>query len=264
MNITLTTDFGTRQGSQSVMHGVIYSIAPQAVITDLTHHITPFNILEAGFVLAINAFYFPENTVHVAVVDPGVGTKRRPIAAQIGNQRFVSPDNGLLSWIYAMAEKYNWPIKIVHIENPKYWLPRVTNTFHGRDLFAPVAAHLASGVSLDELGSPVNDPARLDVPTARRIQNGVEGKVIYIDEFGSAIISILPEDLEGLGNVQVSICGVTIPSMVKTFGDRQLYGGELIALWDSSGYLYVSENNGTGGTIIQPKPGDPVLVTTLQ
>lgn len=262
MHITLTSDFGTRQGSQSVLHGVIYRIAPQAVITDLTHHITPFKILEAGFVLAINAFYFPEGTVHIAVVDPGVGTHRRPIAAQIGTQRFVAPDNGLLSWVYAMAEKQNWPVKIVHLNNPRYWLPQVTRTFHGRDLFAPAGAHLAAGVPLDELGTPIEDPVRLELPTAKRIPNGVVGEVIYIDEFGSAICSILPEDLIGLGEVQVSLCGATIPSMVNTFGDRELYGGELIALWDSSGYLYVSENNGTGGTIIQPKPGDPVVVTS--
>ena len=262
MHITLTTDFGTRQGSQAVLHGVIYRIAPQAVITDLTHHITPFKIMEAGFVLVINAFYFPEGTVHIAVVDPGVGTRRRPIAAQIGTQRFVAPDNGLLSWVYARAEKENWPVKIVQLDNPKYWLPQVTKTFHGRDVFAPAGAHLAAGVPLEELGTPISDPVSLEIPTARRTPNGVEGEVIYIDEFGSAICSILPEDLRGLGEVQVSLCGATIPSMVNTFGDRQLYGGELIALWDSSGYLYVSENNGTGGTIIQPKPGDPVVVTS--
>lgn len=262
-NITLTTDFGTRQGSHSVLHGVIYRIAPHTVVTDLTHHITPFNILEAGFVLAINAFYFPDATVHIAVVDPGVGTQRRPIAAQIGSQRFVSPDNGLLSWILEMAEKKNWPVKIVHLNNPDYWLPRVSKTFHGRDLFAPCGAHLAAGVPLEELGTPVEDPIRLKLPTAQPIANGVQGEVIYIDEFGSAICSILPEDIAGLGEVQVSLCGVTIPSMVNTFGDRKLFGGELIALWDSSGYLYVSENNGTGGTIIKPRPGDPVLVTSV-
>ncbi|MFM8319562.1 MAG: S-adenosyl-l-methionine hydroxide adenosyltransferase family protein [Chloroflexota bacterium] len=261
MFITLTTDFGTRQGSQSVMHGVIYRIAPQAVITDLTHHITPFKILEAGFVLAINAFYFPENTVHVAVVDPGVGTRRRPIAAQVGSQRFIAPDNGLLSWVYALAEKKHWPMQIVHLDNPQYWLPNVSRTFHGRDVFAPAAAHLAAGVPLEALGAPIDDAQRLELPSAKPIPNGVEGEVIYIDEFGSAICSILPEDLAGLGEVQVSLCGATIPSMVNTFGDRQLYGGELIALWDSSGYLYVSENNGTGGTIIQPKPGDRLVVT---
>jgi S-adenosyl-L-methionine hydrolase (adenosine-forming) len=261
VNITLTTDFGTRQGSQAVMHGVIYRIAPQAVITDLTHHITPFNILEAGFVLAINAFYFPENTVHVAVVDPGVGTRRRPISAQIGTQRFVSPDNGLLSWVYALAEKQNWPVKAVHLDNPAYWLPRVSKTFHGRDVFAPVAAHLAAGVPLEELGTPIEDLVHMQLPGAKQIPNGVEGEVIYIDQFGSAICSILPEDLEGLKDVQVTLCGVTIPSMVNTFGDRQLYGGELIALWDSSGYLYISENNGTGGRIIKPKPGDKVVVS---
>jgi S-adenosylmethionine hydrolase len=260
MHITLTTDFGTRQGSQSVLHGVIYRIAPQAVITDLTHHITPFQVLEAGFVLRINAFFFPEGTVHVAVVDPGVGTKRRPIAARIGTQYFVAPDNGLLSWVLAEAEAQSWLVQVVALDKPEFWLPRLTRTFHGRDLFAPAAAHLASGVPLAELGSPVEDPVRLRLPEASIVEDGVEGEVIYIDEFGSAICSILPEDIAPLGDVSINLCGITIPSMVNTFGDRPLYGGELIALWDSSGYLYISENNGTGGTIINPKPGDRVLV----
>lgn len=261
MHITLTTDFGTRQGSQSVLHGVIYRIAPQAVVTDLTHHITPFNVLEAGFILKINAFFFPEDSVHVAVVDPGVGTQRRPIAAKIGPQYFVAPDNGLLSWIFADAENHGWPVQVVALDKPEFWLPRLTRTFHGRDLFAPAAAHLANGVPLEALGTPVSDPLRLNLPGVSPTDDGVQGEVIYIDEFGSAICSILPEDIAHLGDVQVSLCGKTIPTMVRTFGDRPLYGGELIALWDSSGYLYISENNGTGGTIIQPKPGDRVLVS---
>lgn len=259
-HITLTTDFGTRQGSQSVLHGVIYGICPGAVITDLTHQITPFQVMEAGFLLSINAFFFPLGTVHVAVVDPGVGTPRRPIAAQIGDQYFVAPDNGLLSWVYAKAEKEGLPVRVVELDQPQYWLPRLTRTFHGRDLFAPLAAHLANGVPLEQLGTPLDDPVRLPVPGAKAIPNGVEGEVIYIDPFGSAIISLLPEDIRHLGEVQVSLCGALIPSMVNTFGDRPLNSG-LIALWDSSGYLYVSENNGTGGTIIHPKPGDPVQVT---
>jgi len=261
MHITLTTDFGTKQGSQSVLHGVIYNICPEAVITDLTHQITPFQVMEAGFLLSINAFYFPALTVHVAVVDPGVGSSRRPIAARIGTQFFVAPDNGLLSWVFARAEKDTLPLQMVHLDNPNYWLSQLTRTFHGRDLFAPVAAHLANGVPMESLGTPIDDPVTLPLPGAKPIPDGVEGEVIYIDPFGSAIISILPKDIIHLGAVQVSLCGVTIPSMVDIFSDRPLYSGELIALWDSSGYLYVSENNGAGGTIIQPKVGDRLQVT---
>ena len=263
-HITLTTDFGTRQGSHAVMHGVISSIAPGAVVTDLTHHIRPQDIREAAFVIDTSAWYFPAGTVHVVVCDPGVGTQRRAMAAEVGTQRFVTPDNGTLSAVLARADGQGWATSFVHLDRPEYWRPAVSNTFHGRDVFAPVAAHLSEGVRLDEIGTPFDDPVRISMPGARRTDRGVEGEVIYIDDFGSAICSVLPADIAELGEVAVELCGATIEGMVRTFGDSP-YGADIpIALWDSSGYLLVSENNGTGGKVIRPRPGDPVLVRPLR
>jgi S-adenosylmethionine hydrolase len=262
--ITLTTDFGTRQGSDAVLHGAIYGIAPDAVVTDLSHHITPQDIREANFVVNNSAFFFPAGSVHVVVVDPGVGTDRKPIAARIGEHFFVAPDNGVLTACLDRAEGEGWSTEFIHLDKPEYWLEDVSMTFHGRDLFSPVGAHLAAGVPLSDLGTPFVDPIRIPLWGAERHDDGsVTGEVIYIDDFGNAICSILPEEIEHLpvpGGVQVDICGARIKGMVSTFGDSEYDSDTLIALWDSSGYLLVSENNGTGGKVIRPKPRDVVTV----
>ncbi|MEA2001188.1 MAG: SAM-dependent chlorinase/fluorinase [Actinomycetota bacterium] len=262
--ITLTTDFGTRQGSHTVMHGVIYSIAPDAVITDLSHEVAPQDVREATFVVNNSVFFFPPGTVHVVVVDPGVGTARRAMAARIGDHYFVAPDNGVLTACLGRATAEGWPTEFVHLDKPEYWLEDVTNTFHGREVFAPAGAHLAAGVQLSDLGSSFDDPVTIPLWAAIRHTNGsVTGEVIYIDDFGNAICSILPTDIAHLpvpNGVQVELCGATITDMVKTFGDSEYDTDTLIALWDSSGYLLVSENNGTGGKVITPRPRDVVTV----
>ena len=265
--ITLSTDFGNRQGSQAVLHGVIYRIAPQAVITDLTHEITPQDIRETNFVVDSNVFFFPPGSVHVIVVDPGVGTERRAIAARIGEQHFVAPDNGVLSACLARAEREGWSTDFVDLDQPEYWLPNLTSTFHGRDLFSPVGAHLAAGVPLAALGTPIDDPVTIPLWGAERQEDGsVAGEVIYIDDFGNAICSILPEEIAHLpvpSGISVELCGATIEGLVNTFGDSEYGTDTLIALWDSSGYLLVSENNGTGGKVIKPKPQDQVVVRAI-
>lgn len=265
--ITLTTDFGTRQGSHAVLHGAIYGIAPDAVITDLSHEVKPQDIREANFVVSNSVFFFPPGTVHVVVVDPGVGTMRRPIAGRVGQHYFVAPDNGVLSACLARAEREGWTTEFIRLDKPEYWLPTVTKTFHGRDLFAPAGAHLAAGVPLAELGSAIDDPLTIPLWGARRAPDGsVEGEVIYIDDFGNTICSILPEEIAHLpvpDGIEVELCGARIAGMVSTFGDSEYDSDTLIALWDSSGYLLVSENNGTGGKIIQPHPRDRVVVRPL-
>ena len=265
--ITLSTDFGNRQGSQAVLHGVIYRIAPEAVVTDLTHEITPQDIRETNFVVDSNVFFFPPGSIHVIVVDPGVGTDRRAIAARIGEQYFVAPDNGVLSACLARAAREGWSTEVVQLDKPEYWLPNLTNTFHGRDLFAPVGAHLATGVPLTTLGTMIDDPITMPLWGAvQRPDGSVAGEVIYIDDFGNAICSILPEEINHLpvpDEVSVELCGANIQGMVETFGDSEYDSDTLIALWDSSGYLLVSENNGTGGKVIQPRPGDEVVVRAV-
>ena len=166
--ITLTTDFGTRDGNVGVMKGVIYGIQPQARIIDLSHEIEPQNIHQAAWVLQRQVFYFPDNTVHVVVVDPGVGTARRPIAARVGTQFLVGPDNGVFTPLYERAEAEGWPLEIVHTNKPDYWLADISNVFHGRDIFSPVGAHLASGAALGDVGQTINDVIRMRWPKPQR------------------------------------------------------------------------------------------------
>ncbi len=162
--ITLLTDFGLKDGYPGVMKGVIWGIAPQAQIADITHLIQPQNVLEGALVLSRAAPYFPPGTIHLAVVDPGVGTSRRPIAAMLGNQFFVGPDNGLCSQLLAHSQLVGASTHFVHLNRPEFWLSQPSSTFHGRDIFAPAAAHLANGVDLSELGTPIGDPVVISPP----------------------------------------------------------------------------------------------------
>ena len=157
--LTLTTDFGLKDGFVGTLKGVIWSICPSAQIADISHAIAPQNVLEGALVLGRAYAFFPAGTVHVAVVDPGVGTARRPLAARLGVHYFVGPDNGLFTPMFEDAEKNGWPLEIVHLTNRHYFLAEVSRTFHGRDIFAPVGAHLANGVPLAELG-PAYDRTR--------------------------------------------------------------------------------------------------------
>ncbi|MBU4224345.1 MAG: SAM-dependent chlorinase/fluorinase, partial [Chloroflexi bacterium] len=174
--ISLMTDFGLKDGNVGVMKGVIWGICPQAQIADLSHTIQPQNVPEAALILFRSAPYFPKDTIHVVVVDPGVGTARRPIAAQIGSQRYVCPDNGVLTMILERAEQEGWPVEIVHLDKPQYWLKEISHVFHGRDIFAPSAAHLAGGLPLRDLGTPIHDPVKLALPKPQRTENGWRGE----------------------------------------------------------------------------------------
>ena len=256
--ITLTTDFGTRDGNVGVMKGVIWGIAPDANIADISHDIAPQNIHQAAFVLTRHVFNFPEDTVHVVVVDPGVGTERRPIAAQVGSQRFVGPDNGVFTPMFQTAEKEGWPVRVIHTDNPKYWRGEISHVFHGRDIFAPVGAYLATGVPLGKLGTPIHDPVRIPLPQPKRKETGVIGEVIHIDRFGNIFSNIRRDELVDLGDVEVSLCGATINSLVQTFGERA--PGELIALYSSTDDLIIAEVNGDAGKRLNAKVGDEIKV----
>ena len=260
--ITLITDFGLKDGNVGVMKGVIWGIAPGAQIADLSHNISPQNIPEAALVLGRSAPYFPAGTVHVVVVDPGVGTERRPIAARLGEQFFVGPDNGVLTMLLGRAEGSGWEIEIVHTDKPAYWLPEISHVFHGRDIFAPVAAHLAGGVPLGEMGTPVKDPLRLDLPQPARWDNGWRGEVIHIDHFGNISSNIRVEHLGVPAGVVVSLCGVVVEGLVETFGERG--PGELVALYGSTGNLIISVVDGDAATNLGASVGDRVAVELLE
>src|SRR5512138_1783174 len=179
--ISLMTDFGTKDGNVGVMKGVIWGICPTAQIADLSHRIQPQNIREAVFVFARHVPYFPKGSIHIVVVDPGVGTQRRPMAGQIGDWFYVGPDNGTITGLLERAEQSGWQTRFVELNQRKYWLPTISFVFHGRDIFSPTAAHLANGVPLQELGTFFNDPVRLQLPKPEKTQTGWLGEVTHID-----------------------------------------------------------------------------------
>lgn len=256
--ITLTTDFGLSDGFVGMMKGVILGINPNATIVDITHDIAPQNIEQGAFLFA-NAFkYFPANSIHIVVVDPGVGSTRRPIAAQVGATIFVAPDNGVLT--PAMETLKPLP-RVVHLNRAEYWLKRVSRTFHGRDIFAPVAAHLSLGVPLESLGDPVNDWVRLPPSQASwRASNEIVGRIVHIDRFGNAITNIGEEMLTGMdrARIEVTIGGKTWQGIQPTYA--MVRQGETLALISSSGYLEIAVREGNAAQAWGLRLGDEVLV----
>jgi S-adenosyl-L-methionine hydrolase (adenosine-forming) len=259
--ISLTTDFGIKDGNVGVMRGVIWGLAPQVQIADLSHQIAPQNVVEAALILARSAPYFPADTIHVVVVDPGVGTQRRPIAAQLATQRFVGPDNGACSLLLEWAERQGGPVRIVHLDRPAYWLAEVSHVFHGRDIFSPVAAHWAVGAALEALGTPIGDPVRVALPQPQPAADGWRGEVIHIDHFGNLATNLRREHLQGVERIVVRLAGREIHGLFRTFGERQ--AGELIALYGSTGSLIVSEVNGDAAARLGVTVGAPVEVAVL-
>lgn len=259
MNIvSLLTDFGTQDGNVGVMKAVIWGIAPRAQITDLSHAVPPQNIRHAALLLARSAPYFPDDSVHCVVVDPGVGTGRRPIAARLGRQRYVAPDNGVLTLALAEAEAAGLEIELVHLDQPQFWREEISKVFHGRDIFAPVAGHLAAGVPLVALGTPMDDPVRIDWPQPARTDRGWKTEVIYIDRFGNLVTGLKREVLGDRQKLQVRLRGQSVPGLVGTFGERP--PGTLTALYGSTGYLIVAEVNGSAQARLEADVGDPVDV----
>jgi S-adenosyl-L-methionine hydrolase (adenosine-forming) len=268
--ISLMTDFGIKDGNVGVMKGVIWGIAPAAQISDLSHMIAPQNVREAALILQRSALFFPENSIHVVVVDPGVGTARRPMAAKIGSQYYVGPDNGTITMLLEHAEKEGWKTRFVHLDKVEYWLPTVSYVFHGRDIFSPVAAHLSMGVPLTSLGTSFDNPVRLELPKPVKTETpaggrgtgGWMGEIIHIDHFGNVASNIraenLGEALKDKEKVNVRLAGVEIHGLTNTFGERPV--GELIALMGSTGNLIVSVVNGNAQARLDVKVGDPFEV----
>jgi S-adenosylmethionine hydrolase len=257
--ISILTDFGLKDGNVGVMKGVIWGIAPSVQISDLSHDITPQNIQEAAFVLGRAAPYFPAGTIHLVVVDPGVGTERKPMAAQIGPYRFVGPDNGVVTRLVNHAMDQGWKQAFVHLDKSEYWLPQVSHVFHGRDIFAPVAAHLAMGVALEATGTPMEDPILLNLPIPVKNQEGISGEVVYIDRFGSLVTNIRESDFQANRRVSVEVKGMKVEGLVETFGDRD--PGSLVALFSSTGDLILSIVNGSASQVVGGEVGDEVKVT---
>ena len=260
--ISLMTDFGIKDGNVGVMKGVIWSLCPSAQIADLSHMIGAQNVREAALILARSAPYFPENSVHVVVVDPGVGTDRRPLAAKIGAQYYVGPDNGTITLLLERAEKEAWLCEFVHLNKPQFWLSNVSHVFHGRDIFSPVAAHIAAGVPINLLGTSIDDPEKLDLPKPQKKAAGWLGEIIHIDHFGNLASNIRVEDLgeamKVMDRIEVRLNDAQIKGLVNTFGERN--PGELVALLGSTGNLIVSVVNGSAAVNLKAKIGDVIDV----
>jgi S-adenosylmethionine hydrolase len=178
------------------------------------------------------------------------------MAARLGPHTFVGPDNGLMTMLHAWSAQHDWPMAFYHLDRPEYWLKDISNVFHGRDVFSPVAAHLAAGVPLDRVGTPFHDPVLLPLPQVARTESGVSGEVIHIDHFGNISTNIPRAEIDGLGRVQVRIRGAEIDGLVRTFGDRP--PGDLLALINSSGRLTVAVTNGNARERLGAQIGDRV------
>ncbi len=256
--ITLMTDFGNKDGNVGVMKGVIWGIAPDAQISDLSHLIQPQNIAEAAYLLVRSAPYFPRGTIHVVVVDPGVGTARRPMAARIGDWFYVGPDNGTITSWLERARGEGLTCEFVQLDRPQFWLPVVSHVFHGRDIFSPVAAHLARGAAFSALGTPFQDPILLELAKPEKTASGWRGIVAHIDHFGNIASNIRVEHLGGAvsqkDKISVRLKGREVRGMVDTFGERP--PGELVALLGSTGNLIVSVVNGNAAQELSAQAGD--------
>ena len=255
--ITLTTDFGHQDPFAGIMKGVVSGIDPAATIIDLTHGVAPQDVTGGALALAAAVDFFPDGAVHVAVVDPGVGGDRRPILLETDRACFIGPDNGLLS----LAANRQRLIRTVHLSNPAYHLRPTSTTFHGRDIFAPAAAHLSAGVPPEQLGQTVDTCEALSLPAPEEHAAGrIAGKVIYIDGFGNLTTNVRGEDLERFDPKSVS---------VRT-GDRLIRGlsanyasagtGNYLALVNSWGFLEISRCDGNAQAGLDARVGARVLV----
>lgn len=272
--ITLTTDFGTRDWFAGTVKGVILGINTRARVVDITHEIPPGDIRAGAFALLASCRYFPKGTLHVAIVDPGVGSRRRAIAVRTTNYVFIGPDNGVLSWALR-GEKIN---SIRLLENGRYCLEPVSRTFHGRDVFAPVAAHLSRGAAFARLGREVQDLIRLPWPEPGKHRGEIRGEIVYIDRFGNATTSISAEligRIRGHHPQRPSSPRATPPSeggeRVEVSGKRkvrcelaQFYGAvpvnRAVAVIGSSELLEIAVNGGSAARQFGLKTGEKVIV----
>jgi S-adenosyl-L-methionine hydrolase (adenosine-forming) len=254
MLITLSSDFGYQDSFVGIMKGVIAGINPQARVIDLNHGIPAQDILAGALNLRHALSYFPRGTIHVAVVDPGVGSARQPLAIESGDNYFIGPDNGLLSLSIGI------PFRAVALTNPAFHLQPASTTFHGRDIFAPVAAHLSLGVPLDELGPRIDDYRRLQFPEVSRAADRIVGQIVYIDGFGNLFTNIREHDLTGSAGdpLELTVGTTRLNRWVANYA--ALAVGEAGALFNSWGLLEVAVNCASAQAMLHAQVGDCVVV----
>jgi S-adenosylmethionine hydrolase len=237
------------------MKGTILSINPEARVVDISHSIQPQDIEAAAFTLLAVYQSFPAGSIHVAVVDPGVGSGRRPILVQAGNYSFVGPDNGIFSYIFDREADF----KVFHLTSEQYFRQPVSATFHGRDIFAPIAAVLSLGTSPRKLGKEIGDPIRLQALQPERLKSGrLKGRVIHIDRFGNCITNITREDFKDAARVEIA--GKTIKSFKRFFADEGK--DKLFGVWGSAGFLELVANRASAVRLLGAKRGQPVFLSS--
>jgi hypothetical protein len=248
--VTLTTDFGLADHYVGTLKGVLLSRCPEAQIIDITHAIPPFALYAGAYAIDQSAPYFPPGTIHVLVIDPGVGTSRRPLLVEALGQRFIAPDNGVLSLIVARDRGAT----AREATNPELWLPEPSNTFHGRDVFAPVAAALASGAALPEdVGPEIERIELLPGLEPMELPSGVwHGKVLSVDHFGNVITNFK----KTRGSLSLTVGDREITEFRQTFGEAE--AGSLFIYTGSSGYLEVGMNRQSAASLLGAAPGDPI------
>lgn len=237
MVLTLLTDFGDSDSYVASIKGVILRINPEVRLIDITHNVLPHHIRSAAWVLNCFWKFYPPGTVHLAVVDPGVGGRRRSIIVTKNGHTFVGPDNGIFSYLYDHS------FSVYEIVNSRYVLKEMSNTFHGRDIFAPVAAHISKGVDVEEIGKRITDPVRFPVAQPKVISGGILGKIIYIDHFGNLITNIRRELFESVfagAPFEIIVNNRRIKKINESYDENPQ--GSLLAIWGSEAYLEISAN----------------------
>lgn len=249
--ITLTTDFGLRDPYVAMMKGVMLSINPRARLVDVSHMIQPGAVLEGAAAIQETYPYFPKGTVHLAVIDPGVGGKRRSIAVSASEHHFVGPDNGLFSHVI----RCDPTAEVIQLTERRFFLEHITHTFHGREIFAPVAAHISLGVALDSLGRPIHDPVIFDVPKPREKDGVLYGEITHVDHFGNCITNICKSLLDRFlqsSRPVIEVGPFRIPELSLTYADGD--SGRPLALINSSSLLEIAVNTGRASEYLEEDP----------
>jgi S-adenosylmethionine hydrolase len=263
--ITLTTDFGQADGYVGAMKGSILGICPQATLVDISHEIRPQALRQAAYILAKTTPYFSPGAVHLVVVDPGVGSARRPIAVQTAHSIYVAPDNGVLSWVLDQDPA----VLVVHLTEASYRLHQVSATFHGRDIFAPAAAHLACGTDPREMGETVPPPSLVALPTLEpkpQADGSWQGEILHVDHFGNLVTSLRFPTLDAQSfdpgfRFRVIVGSEQVSGLSRAFADAE--AGDLVAYIGSDGYLEIAVRNGNAAERLNVDTGDPVWVKGL-
>lgn len=257
--VTLTTDFGLQDHFVGTMKGVMIDINPEVKFVDISHAVQPFDVFDAALTIAQAYSYFPTSTVHLVIVDPGVGTARRPIVVSTEKYLFVAPDNGVLSLIYDREPR----LSVRTITADHYFLQPLSNTFHGRDIFSPIAAFLSKGVDPARMGEEVNDYVRFSAPKPKPAGNGLCGVVLKVDRFGNLITNITPQDAPGLFQSEPKAFKITVGKREIT-QIRSAYAdgapGEVFAILGSMGFLEIAANRGVASKLVDANKGTDVNV----